>query len=41
MPSGTAKLNAHLAVVEEGLRQTAEWIQARGVDASAAAKYSR
>ncbi len=27
--------------LEEGLRQTAEWIQARGVDASAAAKYSR
>jgi NAD dependent epimerase/dehydratase len=27
--------------LEEGLRQTAEWIKARGVDASAAAKYSR
>lgn len=27
--------------LEDGLRQTAEWIQARGVDASAAAKYSR
>lgn len=27
--------------LEEGLRQTAEWIQARGVDASAAAKYAR
>jgi len=27
--------------LEEGLRQTAEWIAARGVDASAAAKYSR
>ncbi|MGN7249508.1 SDR family NAD(P)-dependent oxidoreductase [Arthrobacter sp. SAFR-014] len=27
--------------LEQGLRQTAEWIKARGVDASAAAKYSR
>lgn len=27
--------------LEDGLRQTAQWIQARGVDASAAAKYSR
>lgn len=27
--------------LEDGLRQTAEWIQARGVDASAAAKYVR
>lgn len=27
--------------LEEGLRQTAEWITARGVDAAAAAKYAR
>lgn len=27
--------------LEEGLRQTAEWIKARGVDATAAAKYAR
>jgi UDP-glucose 4-epimerase len=27
--------------LEEGLRRTAEWIEARGVDAAAAAKYAR